>query len=424
MKDILGNDSLNDFFLINDNNILQRRESSTVEFKSEFDWKNREKRIRYIKSMVAFSNSKGGYLIFGIGKKPHTVDGCEGFDNVDSAEISNEIANYFHCEVVFQKTTYNIDGKKIGIIYIPMSESAPVICTKICHDNKQKVILNESAIYFRYSAKTDLIRAGDLVNLISTVKEKINQKWMSSLSQISSLGIENIGILNTDNGLLKVKDSTFLLDSKLLDGMKVVDKYSEKEDGELGLKIIGTIEGAAKVINRNKTIEEYEIIQEFLSRSKDYDYSSILERLPNLNSFQYPFLYFLRQTGKSVEQYRTELLAKAKFNLKTPFIAKRLNSFSDWFENRKRLYPLSKKGNIAKLRLEYFEKINASLDYEYNKHDSVKAFCQTLFHLDNNIDLDILRLKLLDIYRRYYNDSNVAPSIREACCALEQIENI
>lgn len=424
MKDLLSNEALNEFFFINENNILQRRESSTVEFKSEFDWKNKEKRIKYIKSMVAFSNSKGGYLIFGIGKKPHTIEGCEGFDAVDSAEISNEIANFFHCEVVFQKTTYNIDDKNIGIIYTPMSEDAPVICTKIFHGDKQRVILQESSIYFRYSAKTDLIRAGDLVNLISTIKEKINQKWMNSLSQISSLGIENIGILNTESGLLKVKDSTFLLDSKLLEGMKVVDKYSEKEDGAPGLKIIGTIEGAAKVINRNKTIEEYEIIQEFLNRSKEYDYSSILERLPNLASFQYPFLYYLRQIGKNVDLYRSELIAKPKFNDKTPFIAKRVDNFSRWFQNKKNTYPLSKKGNIAKLRLEYFDKINSGVDFEYNSHDSVKAFCQTLFHLDNNNDLDRIRIVLLNIYNKYYNDSSLTTSIREACCALEQIENI
>jgi len=424
MKDLLSTEILTEFFQLNDNNILQRRESSSVEFKTEFDWKNKEKRIKYIKSMVAFANSKGGYLIFGIGKNPHTIEGCEGFEGVDSAEITNEIANYFHCEVVFQKSSYIIGGKVIGIIYIPVSEDAPVICRKICQDSKGKAILLESGIYFRYSAKSDLIRAGDLVNLISRVKEKINQKWMASLSQISNLGIQNIGILDTESGLLKVKDSTFLLDSKLLQGMKVVNKYSEKDDGSPGLRIIGEIEGAAKVINRNKTIEEYEVIQEFLERTTNFDYQSILERLPNLSSFSYPFIYYLNSVDKSIETYKKELLSRPKFSLATPFIQKRINNYINWFGDKRKLYPISNNGSLAKLRTKYFHKIMNGENCLCSTNDEVKAFCQTFFHLDNSVDVTHLRGLLLEIYKKHYNDSALTPTIRESCCALEQIEFI
>lgn len=424
MKDPLSSENLDDFFQPIENDVLLRRESSSVEFKTEFDWKNKEKRIKYIKSMVAFANSKGGSLIFGIGKNPHTVEGCEGFEDVDSAEIANEISNYFHCEVVFQKISYQIANKIIGIINIQASEDAPVICTKICHDSKGKILLNESGIYYRYSAKSDLIRAGDLVNLISRGKEKINQKWMASLSQISSLGIQNIGILDTESGLLKVKDSSFLLDSKLLQGMKVVNKYSEKEDGEPGLRIIGEIEGAAKVINRNKTIEEHEIIQEYLERTNDYDYHSVLERLPNLSSFSYPFLYFLNCVGKSVEKYSEELLSKPKFSTKTPFIEKRVNNFEQWFQTKKKIFPISKNGSLAKLRGQFYEKICKGEEVEAKTKDEIKALCQTFFHLDNTIDVTYLRNVLLNLFRKHYYDSALTPSIREACCALEQIEFI
>lgn len=422
MKDLLSTEILADFFQVNENNVLQRRESSSVEFKTEFDWANKEKRIKYIKSMVAFANSKGGYLIFGIGKNPHTIEGCEGFDTVDSAAVANEIANHFHCEVVFQKSSYQIGDKIIGIIYIPVSDDAPVICKKMYQDSKSRPILVESGIYFRYSAKSDLIRAGDLINLISRIKDRINQKWMASLSQISSLGIQNIGILDTESGLLKVKDSTFLLDSKLLQGMKVVNKYSEKDDGSPSLRIIGEIEGAAKVINRNKTIEEYEIVQEFLERTMNFDYHSILERLPNLSSFAYPFLYFLNTIDKSVEAYKKELLGKPKFSNTTPFIQKRVNNYENWFKSKKNMYPISNKGSLAVLRTKYFDQIKQGIKVSVSSKEEVKAFCQTYFHLDNSVDVSWLRIILLEIYKKFYNNSELTGTIRECCCALEQIE--
>jgi hypothetical protein len=424
MKDSLSNEVLTEFFLVNSKNILQRRESSTVEFKTEFDWGTKEKRLKYIKSMVAFANSKGGYLIFGVGKSPHYIVGCNGFDLVDSAEITNEIANYFHCEVVFQKTAFKISGLDIGIIYIPPSDDVPIICTKIQHGDRQKVILQESAIYFRYSAKSDVIRAGDLVNLLSRVRQRINQKWMNSLSQIGGQGIDNIGILSTETGLLKVKDSTFLLDYKLLQDMKVVNKYSESLDGEPGIRIIGEIEGAATVINRNKTIEEYEVIQEFLERTGNYDYNSILERLPIFASFQYPFLYFLRAIQKKVDEYQDELLQKPKFSIKTPFIDKMLINHQDWFSKRRLMYPVSKVGVLSKKRYAHLENIMNDTTCILETTDDVKAFCQTIFNLTNDVDLDKIRSILLIIYRKHYNDSSLASSVREACCALEQIENI
>ena len=49
--------------------LLKSRESNTVEFKENFNASNTSK---YAKTMAAFANNKGGYIIFGITDRPRT----------------------------------------------------------------------------------------------------------------------------------------------------------------------------------------------------------------------------------------------------------------------------------------------------------------------------------------------------------------
>ena len=61
--------------------MLKSRESNTVEFKEAF---NKGNTAKYAKTMAAFSNNRGGYIIFGVKDNPRTVVGLSNsnFDNL------------------------------------------------------------------------------------------------------------------------------------------------------------------------------------------------------------------------------------------------------------------------------------------------------------------------------------------------------
>ena len=61
-------------------------ESKNVEYKENLP----EKRIKYMKSVVAFANGTGGKIIFGIADKTREV---VGFDNEDVFKKMDAIAN-------------------------------------------------------------------------------------------------------------------------------------------------------------------------------------------------------------------------------------------------------------------------------------------------------------------------------------------
>ena len=74
MKDPFSDKCLGKVFKCNTSNPykLISRESSTLEFKESF---NASALYKYAKTMAAFANKDGGYIIFGVKDKPRTVVG-------------------------------------------------------------------------------------------------------------------------------------------------------------------------------------------------------------------------------------------------------------------------------------------------------------------------------------------------------------
>ena len=58
-----------------------------MEFKESFNWSSKDK---YAKSIAAFANNLGGFIIFGIKNNPRDLVGLKSnnFDEIDEAKIS------------------------------------------------------------------------------------------------------------------------------------------------------------------------------------------------------------------------------------------------------------------------------------------------------------------------------------------------
>ena len=96
---------------------VRSRESSTVEFKENFNWASKDK---YAKAMAAFANSRGGHLIFGITNSPRRLVGLSGsaFDQLDEATITGYLNSIFSPAISYEKFTETTNEKIIGVIRI------------------------------------------------------------------------------------------------------------------------------------------------------------------------------------------------------------------------------------------------------------------------------------------------------------------
>ncbi|XCF04827.1 ATP-binding protein [Tamlana crocina] len=126
MTEILTDNWLKDFFgNADEDNVIKRRESHYIEFKSKFDWTSEKARSNYSKSLCAFSNNKGGALIFGVENKPHKITGIENFEDIDDADITNYLNELFTPSINFERKTFEFRNMKIGILYAFKNKNRP-----------------------------------------------------------------------------------------------------------------------------------------------------------------------------------------------------------------------------------------------------------------------------------------------------------
>jgi predicted HTH transcriptional regulator len=265
MQSPLDNDIIVELMKTKANGRLYKRESTALEFKSNFDWDIRESRIKYLKSIASFANRLGGYMIFGVSDSPRLISGItKSFMEIDDYQISQFINLYLSPAPDFEREEFVINGKKIGVMFIHPVDRKPVVCIK-----SYGSIISDSSIYYRYNSLSCIINSGDLIHLLEKAKQKENDKWMKLFTSVSTVGVHNAGIFDIKSGKISTqKGNSYVLDENLLKRLKVLDKYSQQEDGAEAVRIIGEIDKTGTVINRPFAIHDDDIISGFLSNKE------------------------------------------------------------------------------------------------------------------------------------------------------------
>lgn len=159
------------------------KESSTIEFKESFH------RIeKYAKTMAAFANNNGGFIVFGVKDKPRKLVGLlnDNFENLDEAKITQFLNSHFSPEIQFKKYTERV----VGVLEIEESKDKPIVCIKQ-HNNGG---IMESDIYYRYNSRTEKIKYPELVKLFNTIRQNEQNKWQNIFKKIARTNVESITV--------------------------------------------------------------------------------------------------------------------------------------------------------------------------------------------------------------------------------------
>lgn len=420
MTEIITDDWLENFFQVADeNNVLKRRESHFIEFKGNFDWSAEKSRSNYCKSLCAFSNNKGGALIFGVKDNPHKIVGIENFEKIDDADITNYINELFTPSINFERREFEFRGMTIGVLYAFKNKNRPIIC------NKDSSKTSSSDIYYRYGAKSSKIKAGDLIKLVEEIKREESERWMKLLENIGEIGIENTHLLNARSGEIISENNTFLLDESLLSQIKIIDKYSIQKDGEPAVRIIGEIPELARVIKTNVNIYEEDIYKSYLTNASAVTNKDLLKFICQMNTSYYPFYFLLRRLQFDDDEsikFLDDIKIRGSIRISLIERIKKDKKSID-YKNR---FTLSSKSLYGNQRKEILDKFTKSIEINLNTEDHAKRILETVFSLmDKDFDLSFVKKVLYQVFEELYpfQKGSINYLFRDAITYLDYLEN-
>jgi hypothetical protein len=210
------------------------RESTTVEFKQSFNWASRS---LYAKSMAAFSNNRGGYLIFGVANAPRVLVGVQGsnFDNLDEAVVTAYLNSTFAPAIEYDKFAMEIAGHKICVFYVAPHPEGPVVSLKADND------IREAEIYYRYNARNDKIRYPELKAVFERIRERERRDWMALFSRVGKVGPSNTAVMDVVGGTIEGSAGNLLIDAQLLPKLKFIKEGQLAPKGRPVLKLVGDV---------------------------------------------------------------------------------------------------------------------------------------------------------------------------------------
>jgi hypothetical protein len=224
------------------NGNLHHREGQTLEFKEQFNFAGL---VDYFRDFAAFSNNKGGHLIFGVTDSPRKATGLsknseEQFEKIDPEKISEYLLGIFSGEIDWQQELIVIDGLNFGVFKIIENQTKPIIAKK--DEGKDQYIKN-GEIYYRYAGRTQKIRFPELEVIINKRIENNNSSWMDLVTKIGKAGPQNAAILDTEKGLIeKGENQVMVIDENLVKKLTFIKKGEFKEEkGAKTLQLIGDI---------------------------------------------------------------------------------------------------------------------------------------------------------------------------------------
>ncbi len=141
---------------------LKSRESTRLEFKESF---SRAGRAKYAKTLAAFANNSGGFIVFGVTDSPRELVGVDGerFDAFASESLSGYLNATLAPELEWEAFTTRVGDVLLGVLHVAKAKARPVVALRNDAD-----VIRESDIFYRYRARSERIRyAGEVRSLLA-----------------------------------------------------------------------------------------------------------------------------------------------------------------------------------------------------------------------------------------------------------------
>ena len=171
---------------------MARQETRHLDFKENFDIGSAGDWAKIIKDIIAFANSDGGTLIFGLKDNGFPVKfNHKSVLNLDPATIADKISTYTGEDFAdFEITTISRRGRKFSAFIVSLAP-VPIVFRRagadIIERGKQKPAFAKGSVYFRHGAKIEPGTTNDIRNAINRVLNHTRREWLQGVRRIANI---------------------------------------------------------------------------------------------------------------------------------------------------------------------------------------------------------------------------------------------
>lgn len=165
------------------------RESRVLDFKQECDITQPSVWCELIKDIVAFANSGGGLIVFGVADDgTHAGMDVAHMLGCDVADITNRIARYTNYQFSeLEIVEVDRSGKRYPAFLISATE-VPIVFTKPgtypVEGGKQRSAFGQGTVYFRHGAKSEPGSRDDLQSWRDRELSRVRKSWLGGIKKV------------------------------------------------------------------------------------------------------------------------------------------------------------------------------------------------------------------------------------------------
>jgi len=178
--------------------INHREEDEYVDYKESVEIGNNKQWYELTKDVMAFANTKGGYIVFGVKYKPFVVTGLDASTVeflVDANNILQKVNRYVGPAFTNLRTKkYQTADGTIVALYIPESKGRTHIVIKEATykypTGKTDTILRPGMIYVRRTATNQILTPDELEFILSNRLDYYKESIFNKISKVIEAPIE------------------------------------------------------------------------------------------------------------------------------------------------------------------------------------------------------------------------------------------
>jgi len=285
---------------------LAAGETDRVECKESFRLKHA---APWLRALAALANNQGGYIFFGVKDKDptgsHAVLGLttSEFADTDPADIVLRLRAVFTPTPRFERTTFEVGGKKIGVLYVEQHPSRPIIATK----QEGSGEIKEGDIFFRYPGQSARISYADLRAMLDARDAQARADILPMLQRLLSLGRNRAMIADLNEGRLFDGTRTIEIDEAIIKELNLIKEGEFNERiGAPALRLIGNVMATTSTAVKKGLVTRPQIQLDFLAdklTADPLDYIRCAVEVPGADWL--PIRYFARAAGMSLPELLT-----------------------------------------------------------------------------------------------------------------------